>query len=219
MKRIFIVLALSFIATIIYAQNKTNEIDRDIIVTGSGELPTGWHMQLDHKNADPKDLKLIERNGSFFFETGPAGIYFNPAQREKGDFTVTGKFIQQKESAHPEAYGLFFAGKNLDKDNQYYIYYLVRQDGKYLIKERNGDRTSVIINWTADKSVNAKNKKGITENLLAVKTGKDAVYFYCNGEKIANLPKQKIKSIEGQVGLRVNHNLKLEVSNYLVKKF
>lgn len=219
MKKVLITLIFSLAVIQIYGQNKSDKMDMDIKVTGSGKLPAGWHLRLDKTDANPKDLKLIEKGGAFYFETGPAGIYYNPEQIEKGKFKVEGKFVQLTESKHPEAYGLFFAGKNLNKDNQYYLYFLVRQDGKYLIKERKGNETPIIMNWTTDKAVNAKDKNGKTENLLSMQVGQDSVHFYCNGKEVAGLSKKKIKSSDGQVGLRVNHNLNLEVSGYNVKEF
>lgn len=217
MKRILISLFLIFSIVQINAQNKGHKYDPDLKVTGSGKLPVGWHLRLDKKNADSHDIKLIDKNGTFHFETGPAGIYYNSSQMKEGDFRVEGKFVQLTASKHPEAYGLFFAGKNLKKEDQYYLYFLVRQDGKYLVKERIGNDTPVIINWTANKAVNAKDKNGRTENLLAINIKGGAVYFYCNNSEVAHLSKEKIKSTDGQVGLRINHNLNLDVSGYLVK--
>jgi hypothetical protein len=47
-------------------------------------------------------------------------------------------FTQTKPSAHAEGYGLFFGGKSLEGKDQQYTYFLIRQDGSYLIKRRGG---------------------------------------------------------------------------------
>ena len=81
-------------------------------------LPQGWTMRLDRENADPALAKFVTMGDGFHATTGPAAIFYNPAQVGKGNFRVSATFTQTKAPTHPEAYGLFVGGKNLDKPDQ-----------------------------------------------------------------------------------------------------
>ena len=50
-------------------------------------------------------------------------------------------FTQMEPSEHPEGVGLFIGGSNLAAANQKYHLLLVRQDGQFLIKRRDGAQT------------------------------------------------------------------------------
>src|SRR6266851_4294789 len=52
---------------------------------------------------------------------------------------VVATFTQTKAPRHPEGYGLLFGGRDLAGAAQRYTYFLVRGDGTFLVKRRNGD--------------------------------------------------------------------------------
>ena len=52
-----------------------------------------------------------------------------------------------------EGYGPFVGGKDLEQEGQQYIYFLLRQDGKYLIKQRVGVNTKGLMDWTANRAI------------------------------------------------------------------
>ena len=58
--------------------------------------------------------------------------------KPSGAYETHATFTQMEPAAHPEAYGLFIGGANLEAATQKYTYFIVRQDGKYMIKRRNG---------------------------------------------------------------------------------
>jgi hypothetical protein len=131
---------------------------------------------------------------------------------------VRSSIVLMKPSAHPEAYGIFFGANNLDKDDQRYTYFLVRQDGKYLIKHRDGNQTHTIVDWTAHPAVKAPEGQGSATNDLTVRVASDSVRFFVNGQQVNVLPRSAIPDAEGQAGLRVNHNLDLHVTKMEVAK-
>ena len=139
MKTIFLFILLTVLALPLHPQNKKSDNDMDMKIKGTVQLPKNWEMRFDKKDASKNDMKLVAENGYYHFTTGPAAIYYNPENNEAGEYKIEADFIQLKPSKHPEAYGIFFGGSNLQKDDQYYLYFLVRQDGKYLIKERKGN--------------------------------------------------------------------------------
>ena len=129
--------------------------DPGTTVKGSGKLPAGWQARLDSDAAKLDTVVVTEDKGALTFTTGPAGIYYKSSMKGSGDYQVAGTFSQLKPSAHPEAYGIFIGGIDLDKPTERYTYFLVRQDGKYLIKSRDGSATKPIVDWTAAPPMNA----------------------------------------------------------------
>jgi hypothetical protein len=203
----------------IFAQMGNNKMsDKDMKVSGSGKLPAGWDARFDHPSAKVSDVQFNVNGNEFQFVSGPAAVYFNNNDIMNGNFEAEGVFFQNKASKHPEAYGIFFGGKDLKAKDQHYYYFLVRQDGKYLIKSRDADKTNLIVDWKANDAVKAKDKNGQTKNTLKIQVDNDAVNFFVNGKQVDTLPKSKFTSTDGQVGLRINHNLNVEVSDFSVKK-
>ena len=91
-----------------------------------------------------------------------------------GPFHTLATFTQTKPSKHPEGYGLFLGGKGLDGAAQRYLYFLVRQDGSYLIKRREGEKTSdVSKGWVQHAAVKRPDAKGTATNLLEVDNKRD----------------------------------------------
>lgn len=188
-----------------------------------GELPEGWHVRFDHSQAGMKDVSFEKTEYGYHATADAMGaaIYYQNGQSASDEYIVKGHFTQMKPTAHPEAYGLFIGGSNLQKENQGYLYFLVRQDGKYLIKRREGTGTQTIQGWTASGSVNAQGKNGQTDNELGIHVTADNVIFSANGNVLKTIPRKDLKNTKGQVGLRVNHHLDLQIRNFtlqIVKK-
>jgi hypothetical protein len=184
-------------------------------IHSSGKLPEGWKVRFDDASAKPEDVAVGEKDGTLTFTTGPAGIYWKGGKAEK-DFAVSATFSQLKPTAMAEAYGLFIAGQDLDKDNQRYIYFLIRQDGKYLIKTRTGSGTQTIVDWTPAPSM--KEPKGIkTSNTLEIRATANSVQFVIDGKPVHAMTRDKVGP-DGLAGIRVNHNLNLQVSKFQIEK-
>jgi hypothetical protein len=112
---------------------------------------------------------------------------------------------------------LILGGSNLDGEAQRYTYFLIRNDGMYLVKERNGKETKDIIPWTASPAIRKFDGKAESvENVLSVTAGATSVDFSINGTKVASKPRSGM-ALDGIVGLRVNHNLNLHVATLAVK--
>jgi hypothetical protein len=179
-------------------------------------LPEGWSMRLDRANS-PTQPKFVAMGDGFHFTSGPAAIYYNPSQLMSGDFRVTATFTQTKAPTHPEAYGLFVGGSNLDKPEQEYGYIVVRGDGKYLIKHRAGGEVHTIQDWTEHPKLNKQDAEGKATNTLTVESVGDKVRMLVNGEEVKSWEKSYWKA-DGQVGIRINHQLDVHVSNFKVEK-
>ena len=189
------------------------------VAGGGGSLPAGWAMRVDGK-ADTKNVKVVSMGKGLHVTLGPAIILYRAATEGSGPFHTLATFTQTKPSTHPEGYGLFFGGKDLEGEGQSYTYFLVRQDGSYLIKRRDGAKTSDISKgWTPHAAVKKPDAKGSATNLLEVdnKVDPSKVTFKVNGQDVYTTDAKGI-DVDGIVGLRVNHNLDVHVDGFDVHR-
>jgi hypothetical protein len=124
---------------------------------------------------------------------------------------VSAAITLTKPSKHPEAYGLFVGGVGLEGADQRYTYFLVRQDGKFLVKRRSGAETQTVVDWTAHESVRAPKGEGSATNEFAIEVGPDQVRFLVNGAQVATATRSQVDA-EGIYGYRVNHNLDVHLN-------
>jgi hypothetical protein len=216
MRKLIVTLAaLAAAASPLAAQD--HQHDPDHAVAGGGTLPAGWHAHLDRADASLSNVVFVPMGGGFHVTTGPAVILWNPANAvASGSFTAHATFAQTKAPTHPEAYGMFIAGNNLDGTAPEYLYFLVRGDGKFMVRHRaaNGD-LHTIQDWTENAAIHKQNEQGQATNALAVEGGAGGVRFKVNGTQVAEVPQV---TSTGQVGLRVNHNLDVHVSDFGVTR-
>src|SRR5687768_12067305 len=122
------------------AAAQENTKDPDQAASGGGGAPAGWTVRADR--GDASGAKIEAMGKGLHVTTGPAVILYRADTDGTGSFHTLATFTQTKPSEHAEGYGLFVGGKNLENGAaQRYIYFLVRQDGSYLIKRRDGEKT------------------------------------------------------------------------------
>src|SRR3989442_7447778 len=107
--------------------------DRDAKIAGGGTLPAGWHARTD-KNKSLADAKIATMGGGIHVTLGPAVILWRARDLAARNYRVVATFTQTKNPHHPEAYGLFIGGRHLADPQNRYTYFLVRGDGKFLLK-------------------------------------------------------------------------------------
>jgi hypothetical protein len=184
---------------------------------GGGTLPAGWQARLDRADAKLADVKFVAMSDGFHVTTGPAVILWNPAQNVDGrSFTAHATFAQTKAPTHPEAYGLIAGGRGLAGPTAEYFYFLVRGDGKFMLRHRasNGE-LHTIHDWTENAAVRKQNAQGQATNTITIEGSASGVIYKVNGTQVAATPGV---NAAGQVGLRVNHNLDVHVSNFGVDR-
>jgi hypothetical protein len=190
--------------------------DPDKKVDG-GALPAGWAGRTDRDNAKLADAKFVATGADYRITSGPAAIYWQSASRVTGPFTASATITQTKAPAHPEAYGIFFMGNKLDTPEQTYAYLIVRGDGKFMIKHRAGAELHTIMDWTESPAVHKADAAGKATNTVGVDASRsDSLRLSVNGTQVAAIPGPHIGNTDGYVGLRVNHNLDVQVSNFTV---
>ena len=186
------------------------------MTAGPGSLPSGWKGRLDSNDKSLAGVKAMQMGGGVHFMTGPAGIYYKPVDTATGAYEAHATFTQMAPADHPEAYGLFIGGSDLEGAGQKYTYFIVRQDGKYMIKRRAGADTPTVMDWTDSAAIKKADGSGKMSNTLSIEVGKEKVRFLVNGTEVTSVDAAKVDAT-GTPGLRVNHNLNLHVEGFAVK--
>ena len=187
------------------------------------QAPKGWMVRADRSTSasDPDGAGTIKfvTMGSGFHATNPqAAVYWNPANTVSGNYTVKGTFTLQKPSGHTNYYGLVFGGSDLDNAKQAYTYFLVAQDGTWLVKKRNGDTaTDNVLPKAASDAVKKPGADGKSTNALEVRVGADKIDYVVNGTVVGSSPKSAAKT-DGTYGIRVNHLLEVHVDGLSAAK-
>jgi hypothetical protein len=191
----------------------------DHAVQGGGTIPAGWKARPDDNHAIT-NVKVVPMGSGIHVTLRPAIILYKSANEGKGPFHTLATFTQTKPTEHAEGYGLFAGGRGLDGPAQTYVYFLVRQDGSYLIKRRDGGKTSEITKgWVTDAAVKKPDAKGSATNLLEIDHKRDPskVVFLVNSKPVYTAD-AKSMDLDGNVGLRINHNLDVHIEGFDVHR-
>ena len=212
MRRLVLALALLVPVTEAHAQAR----DPDIRAAGSGVLPAGWSMRLDNPAADPSAVSFVAMAPGWHVTTGPAAIFYRPTDLARGEYTVNAVLHQTKAPAHPEAWGVIVGGVDLDTPSQSYLYFIVRGDGRYMIRHRQGSEVHSIVEWTEHPAVARQDAAGAATNALTVRVDTDSVRFLANAKPVRAFPRTIMKEINGHAGVRINHNLDVHIGRFEV---
>jgi hypothetical protein len=195
------------------------QADPDRPVAGGGTLPPGWHARTDG-NRPIANVKVEPMSVGNHVTLGPAAIFWRDADNASGSYTAAATFWQFPSDTHRdhrEGYGLFIGGSALPAAGQRYTYFLIRDDGMFLVKRRLGDSTwAVTKDWTANDAV-ARRDTGPTvemanplENTLTIRVAPTDVTFLVNGKLVYKASASDV-DVKGIVGFRVNHNLNVHL--------
>jgi hypothetical protein len=183
----------------------------------AGVLPAGWEARLDRPG--PMDnVRFMEMEGHQHAILGPSAIFYRPADVADGEYRLSGTFRQNRLTRHPEAYGLILGGRDLQGEGQDYLYFLVRQDGKFLVKHRAGSETHTLMDWTEHEAVRRPGEDGRATNTLAVDVAAAGVRFLVNGTEVGALQRVPMLNTDGVYGLRINHGLDVRVDGFGIER-
>lgn len=219
-KTISVLAALAIVAPLAAQQQAAKDPTKAV---AAAPMPAGWSMKLDPQAAS-MTAKFVTMGQGFHVTSGGAAIYYNEKDAQGNTpFTVMANFRQTKKNEghgdHGEAFGLFAGGRNLDDPaKQTYFYFLVRQDGMFLINHRAGPDVHKIVDWTASPAIHKFDDMPNAANDLSIKIGADSVRFLVNNTQVHAISRKEITDVSGQSGIRVNHNLDVHVANYMVMK-
>ena len=180
--------------------------DPDQTVGGDG-VPAGFVGRTDEAGSPISGAKYTAAgNGTWDVRTGPAHILYSPTMVGHDHYTLEAKIDQMEAPHHPEAYGIFVGGAQLDGPGQTYTYFLVRGDGMYSVKVRKGDDARTITPFTANAAVPKADATGHASYALRATVTTDLVRFYVNGQLVAMEERKEVPA-DGIAGVRINHNL------------
>jgi hypothetical protein len=189
----------------------------------SAQAPAGWKLRVDHSTnaADPDAAGAIKfvTMGTGFHATNPqAAVYWNPANTATGNYTLKGTFRLIKPSGHTNYYGLVFGGSGLEGSAQSYIYFMVAQDGTWLVKRRDGEATPTIAQGP-NGAVKKPDANGTSTNALEVRVTAAEINYVVNGTIVHSTPRSGATAkTDGIYGIRINHLLEVHVDGFAVSK-
>ncbi|MGO9260693.1 MAG: hypothetical protein ACLQU1_30965 [Bryobacteraceae bacterium] len=194
------------------------------LVPLAAQAPQGWKMRVDRSAAAsdpdaPGNIKFVTMGAGFHATNPQAAVYWNPANTATGNYTLKGTFTLMKPSGHTNYYGLVFGGSALEGAEQSYLYFVVAQDGTWLIKSRNGSATPIVAPKTPNDVVKKPDDTGKSTNALEVRVGAGKVDFVVNGVVVHTEPKTgALAKTDGIYGIRINHLLEVQVDGFAVSK-
>jgi hypothetical protein len=197
------------------------QADPDNKVAGGGTLPAGWSARLDDPTKNMADVKFVAMGPGWHVTLGPHAIFWREADKADGSYHAIASFTQTKAPTHPEAYGLIIGGNDLKGDNQTYTYLIVRQDGMFSIRQRNGAAVTNVTQgnragWAANEALVKADSAGKAKNTLEIESDAKAnkTTFKINGKTVH----ETASASPGIVGIRVGHNLDVHIDGFAVHK-
>ena len=178
--------------------------------------PDGGVSQPHDWRANPGDgVEVRARGDTVTVETGPHAILWDAGVDELAPPYTLRARLQKRAGRLHEGVGLLFGGMGLEgpEGGQVYSYFLVRGDGSFLVKRRQGAETPVVRDWTTHPSVRRDAEEGGRPNVLEVQVGEADVVFRVNGAEVARVPAADL-SVRGRAGLRASHDVVLEVAGF-----
>lgn len=208
--------------------------DASKAVAGGGVQAPGWMGKIDAREAQNgaklEDSKLVTMGQGLHVTTGPAVVYWNPANTASGNYTVEATFTEQKFMGlndHPHPYGIVIGGNEMGTDNQSYLYCAAYGNGNFIVRgfgpaafQMNGGRQG-----QASDAVNRAPAAGqpVTQK-IALRVSADKVECLINDKVAGTYSKAllmepgKLKSLDGIYGIRFGHNTDAHVSGLKVTK-
>jgi hypothetical protein len=207
MNRLIVLLWLALAGACSDLHDTSGESRSGVVAAGAN---TNW------RSAAGENVR-IDAGDPFLITTGPHAVVF-PADAGALEPPYSVEASLEKRSGRLyEGYGLVFGGDPLDvpEPAQRYSYFLVRSDGAFLIKRREGEQVRVIRDWTAHSAIQRNDDTSNETNRLRVDVGEEAVTFRVNGVEVAGVPAAALRT-RGMAGVRVAHGVQLAVAGFRV---
>lgn len=174
-----------------------------------------WQVRADQGHESAEGFALAEAVPGWRISSGGfSGILWRPDQAGTGTYEVITTIHVLPGSRRTEGYGILVGGAGLGGDAQRYTYVLLRNDGKYLIKTRDGGSTSTVVDWTDAAAIRTLPASAAADesaaNTIVLQVTPNAITLVINGERVLRRPRGDLP-LDGIVGLRVNHGLELHV--------
>jgi hypothetical protein len=202
-------------------------------VADGGIAVEGWKGKVDANEAAQgqtlKNAKLAKDGDALHVTTGPAVVYWNPANTASGNYTVKATFTEphyMNLNDHPHPYGIVIGGNDLGTDRQRYLYCAAYGNGRFIVRgfgpepfQVNGRRAE------ANDAVHKAAGQGqpVTQE-IAVSVKGNKVECAINGSVVGSYDKAAVvgdgmlTSTDGMYGIRFGHNTEALVKGLTVTK-
>ena len=192
-----------------------------LAVSVAAQSPQGWKVRIDRsQNAQDPDntpnLVFKPMGKGLHVKGGPAGTFWNGVSAS-GNYTLKATFNLQEPSNHTNYYGLVFGGSSLEGASEAYAYFVIAQNGTYLVRQRKGEDVTDVVRRQPNPAVKQPGADGKSSNTLEVRVNGDTVSYVVNGTVVQSGPKGGLKT-DGLVGVRVNHVLDVQFEGFEVGK-
>lgn len=203
--------------------------DADRAVKDGGIKVDGWKGRVDRRAASQgktiADSKLSKEGEALRLSVGPAGNFWNPAHLAKGDYAVKATFKEHKMAAsHPHSYGIFIGGADLESPTETLMYCIAYGNGTYSIKTFHGEKVTTLVDREASAALKKADANGEATNEIGWRVQGGKASCVINGTAVKTLDRteavaaDKLKSLDGNYGIRVSHNLELSVTGLAMSK-
>ena len=188
------------------------------------QSPKGWRVRADRSTSasDPDaagSIKFVAMGTGFHATNPQAAVYWNASNTATGAYTLKGTFTLMKPSDHTNYYGLVFGGSDLEGPNQNYLYFVVAQDGTWLVKRRDGNVSTQNVATSASPAVKKPDATGKSVNALEVRVAPNGTEYLVNGTTVHTAPRTgPAAKTDGLFGIRVNHQLEVRIDGFGVSK-
>ncbi len=213
---------------VVIASTTAQAQDADRSVKGGVQV-AGWKARVDRRPMSQgktvNDSKMVSEGQALRLSVGPAGNFWNPSHTAKGDYTVKATFKEHKMAAsHPHSYGIFIGGNDLESDTETLAYCIAYGNGTYAVKTFHGAKVTTLVDREATPALKKADANGESTNEIgwSVKGGKASCVI--NGTSVKTFEQSelvaadKLKSLDGNYGIRVSHNLELSVTGLTAGK-
>jgi hypothetical protein len=212
---------------ITYVQAQQQDADRK--VAGGGVTVKGGQGKEDAGNKQGltvTDSKFAPEGSGFRLTTGPAALYWNPANTGKGDYSVKATFTEAKQTYnHPHPFGVFIGGAGLDSATPQALYCAAYRNGNFIVRGfSGGKRFDVVAKPTPNAAVKTAAAEAEVVQEVSWNVKGDKLECVVNGTAVWSGTKAdvtgdgKLTSTDGIAGIRVSHNSDAVVTGFAVGK-
>jgi len=196
-------------------------------VEDGGVFVDGWMGKIDASESEAgqtlDNARFSEEDGVLHVATGPAVVYWSPANTASGDYTVSATFNEPEymnRNNHPHPYGIVVGGSGLDGDQLHYLYCAAYGNGNFIVRGFGPEPFQLNGRGAANEAVNVAAGPGEpVSQEIAVSVAGDTVECSINGTVVGSYPKSEIvtdgrlMSTDGLYGVRFGHNTEGTVSD------
>jgi len=199
--------------------------DADRSVADGGVYVDGWQLRIDRRatarGMSADDSRMAMEGDAFRLSVGPAGYFWNPANRASGDYAVMATFEEHAMSTgHPHPYGIFIGGSDLESDTEKLLYCIVYGNGTWVAKTFHGENVTTVAERQESGAIQPANDAGEATNEIGWRVEDGSATCVINGQDVHTFAASevagpdKLDSLDGVYGIRVSHNLELTVRDF-----